>query len=80
MHALQKFSVLRRHGVVVRKEQVVQTVETPDKVDHSSLPLLIAQTNFDKWRVLRVVYKIESGTIVIITFYPGNKSQYETKQ
>jgi len=41
------------------------------------LPLLIAQVGWDKRRVLRVVYKVEGGTKIVITFYPGMKSQYE---
>ncbi len=76
-HALQKFSVLERHGVFIRREQVVRAIETPDYVDHSRLPLLIAQASLDRRRVLRVVYKIKRETFVVVTFYPGKKSQYE---
>lgn len=79
-HALRKFAVLRRHGVSVSRRQIVQTVEKPDRVDYGRLPLLIAQVGFDKRRVLRVVYKIDGGTKVIITFYPGMKSQYEKEK
>ena len=76
-HALQKFTVLRRHGLRVSKRQVVQAVEKPDRVDYSRLPLLVAQIGWDKRRVLRVVYKIKESTIVVVTFYPGKRSQYE---
>ena len=76
-HALRKFEVLKRHGFQVSKQQVVRVVEAPDRIDHSRLPLLIAQISFDKRRVLRVVYKIDARMIVIVTFYPGMKSQYE---
>lgn len=76
-HALRKFSVLRQHGFLVSKGQVVKAVEEPNRMDYSRLPLLIAQVGFDKRRVLRVVYRIEQSTKVIITFYPGRKSQYE---
>ena len=77
VHALRKFLVLKRHGVSVSKRHITETVEKPERIDHSRLPLLIAQTSFDERRVLRVVYRIEQGTKVIITFYPGRKSQYE---
>lgn len=76
-HALRKFEVLRRHGFLISKRNVVKAVETPDRIDYSRLPFLIAQVDFDRRRVLRVVYKIEAGILVIITFYPGKKSQYE---
>ena len=76
-HALRKFAILRRHGFSVAKRQVVQAVEKPNRVDYSRFPLLIAQTGFDKRRVLRVVYKVEGDTKVVITFYPGKRSQYE---
>ncbi|MEK7077049.1 MAG: DUF4258 domain-containing protein, partial [Patescibacteria group bacterium] len=76
-HALQKFSALKAYGVLVSRAQVVQVIRTPDSVDYRRLPLYIAQGGFDTRRVLRVVYKQKSATIVVITFYPGLKSQYE---
>ena len=77
VHALRKFALLRRHGVSVSKRQVVKALEKPERIDYSRLPLLIAQVGWDKRRVLRVVYKVEGGTKIVITFYPGRKSQYE---
>ena len=76
-HAIQKFTVLKRHGVSVSKQRVIRTVEQPDRVDYRRMPLLIAQKELDKRRVLRVVYRVEDETKVVITFYPGRKSQYE---
>ena len=76
-HAEEKFSVLRRHGIRISKKQVLKIISAPELVDHAKLPLLIAQSSFDTTRVLRVVYKIEQNAIVVITFYPGRKSQYE---
>lgn len=76
-HALRKFLVLKGHGVSVLKDQVVESVNKPDLIDRSRAPLLIAQSDFDRKRVLRVVYRIEGEVAVIITFYPGRKSQYE---
>jgi hypothetical protein len=76
-HALEKFEVLRRHGVFVPKQKVLDTVTNPEFVDtQSRAPLIISQSTFDQTRVLRVVYKQDANTIVIITFYPGRKSQY----
>lgn len=76
-HALEKFAVLRMHGVRVSKSQVLAAIRKPSRVDYDRLPLLIAQADFDKRRVLRVVYKAEAQSIKIITFYPGRKTQYE---
>ena len=77
-HAEEKFGVLKRHGVVVSRAKVIATVSSPERIDSiSRSPLHIAQSDFDERRVLRVVYKVEYGTMVIITFYPGRKSEYE---
>ena len=78
-HALDKFEVLERHGVKINKEQVIATIEAPDLIDNSRLPLLIAQSDLDETHVLRVVFKKEDDIIKIITFYPGRKSQYEKR-
>ncbi|KKW32868.1 MAG: hypothetical protein UY76_C0015G0009 [Candidatus Uhrbacteria bacterium GW2011_GWA2_52_8d] len=76
-HAQEKFQVLKRHAVLISQEQVEQTVIRPTLIDRSRLPLLIAQGSLDPGHVLRVVYRVERQTKVIITFYPGRKKQYE---
>ncbi len=76
-HASAKFQVLLTHGVKISRSKVARTVKTPSAIDRSRLPLLIAQSSLDKSHVLRVVYKKDDDLIIIITFYPGRKSQYE---
>ena len=76
-HAREKFKILEIHSFVISQEEVIKTVETPDLIDRSRLPLFIAQKSITNSHVLRVVYKIESGVKIIITFYPGRKKQYE---
>lgn len=78
-HAIEKFAILNEHGFAVSKNEIVETITKPDSIDHSRHPLIIAQTSFDKNRVLRVVYKEEYGVKIIITFYPGRKNQYESR-
>ena len=56
-HALEKFTILWRHGVVIPKSAVIRAVTAPEIIDYSRMPLKIAQWSFDKTRVLRVVYK-----------------------
>jgi len=78
-HAKEKFRVLARHGVVITEKKVSQTVRLPERIDDSRNPLIIAQSKLNSDHVLRVVYKIEEGIIIIITFYPGRTSQYEPR-
>ena len=76
-HAKDKFEVFKRHKFLITGKQVLKTIENPDLIDESRLPLLIAQRKIDRTRVLRVVYKKEFSVIKIITFYPGRRKQYE---
>lgn len=76
-HALEKFKILARHGVVISKKQVIKTIQLPMKKDYRRLPLLIVQSNLDTQHVLRVVYRKDQNDILVITFYPGRKLQYE---
>lgn len=76
-HTEEKFKVLARHGLRIARQKIIRTIENPEKHDYSRLPLIIVQRNLDSSHVLRVVYKVESKVIVIITFYPGRKAQYE---
>jgi len=75
-HATEKFKVLKRHKFITSRREVLAAVNNPDIVDYSRLPLFIAQRKIDKTHVLRVVYKRDSETIKIITFYPGRTKQY----
>lgn len=76
-HAEEKFGVLKRHKFLITRAQVFTTIIDPEIIDRSRSPLLIAQRKIDKTHVLRVVYRKEGATIVVITFYPGRVSQYE---
>ena len=78
-HALEKFEILKQHKIAISKEVVMKTIEEPETLDYSRLPMKIAQRAFDKYRVLRVVYKEHGSTKIIITFYPAKKNQYEKK-
>lgn len=78
-HALEKFKLLRSHKFPVSKQQVIITLQRPGLVDHSRLPLLIAQKQFDRTHVLRVVYKQERGDQKIMAFYPARIKQYGRK-
>ncbi|MDP3935239.1 MAG: DUF4258 domain-containing protein [Candidatus Giovannonibacteria bacterium] len=76
-HAIEKFEVLKRHGVLVTNDKVIEILNNPGFIDYSRLPLLIAQGELDARHVLRVVFKKEGGVIIVITFYPSRKDKYD---
>ena len=76
-HAKDKFRILREHKFKVSKDQIIEIVNSPDLIDRSRSPILIAQKKISPTHVLRVVYKKENDNIIIITFYPGRRKHYE---
>ena len=79
-HSIGKFGILLRHGVAISRKKVIETVEKVPIVDTvSRYPLVIFQGPLDNRHVLRVICKREGNTFVVVTFYPGRKSQYEKK-
>jgi len=77
-HADDKFAVLARHGMRISKSLVIGILEKPGILDFvSKYPMVIAQGQLDKYRVLRVVYRRTRESCLVVTFYPGKKSQYE---
>lgn len=77
-HAEEKFDILEKHQFSVFRKHVLSIVESPNVIDRSRYPLIIAQGDSDDHHVLRIVYRREAGAISIITFYPGKKL-YEKK-
>jgi hypothetical protein len=78
-HAREKFEILRKYGLKMAKELVIDAVNFPEILDGSRLPLYIAQTALDRRRALRVVYRLENGGKIIITFYPAKIKQNEKR-
>lgn len=77
-HAIRdKFPIFREHGFNFTRKQIRAVVENPDHVDKASdPPKIIASKELDEQHILRVVYKLESGIIKVITFYPAEKGRY----
>lgn len=75
-YANNKFSVLEEHAFLVSRDTVIGTVEDPESVDMSKMPLYIARKTTDECP-LKVVYKKEGGMIKIITFYPFRENNHE---
>ena len=78
-HALEKFEVLRNHGIELIPEQIEYIVKRPVAVDHSRLPQEILVGELDKEHLLRVVTERENETVKVITFYPARKRKYVDK-
>jgi hypothetical protein len=76
-HAESKFGILEQHGFSVSEAQVVDTLLKPDTVFPSVKGRHIAQRSISEHHVLRVVYREEGETLVVITFYPGRRKYYE---
>jgi len=76
-HAKEKFRILRRHGFVVSKRQVRETVQKPEKVEEGYKGRKVAQRGITVRHVLRVVYEERPEETGVITFYPGRRSRYE---
>lgn len=47
-HALEKFNILRRHGFLIRKKDIIEAVNNPGLIDYSRLSLKIAQRALTK--------------------------------
>ncbi len=78
-HAQLKFRVLRQHGIYFTKTQIENTVNNPDIVFEAEKSRKIAQKALDAKRVIRVIFEVKNGSIIIITFYPARRSRYENK-
>ena len=77
-HAEEKFEILRRHGFLVSKKQVRETLRKPDKIEEGFRGRKIAQRKISEKHVLRVVYEEKQKEIGVVTFYPGRRSRYES--
>lgn len=78
LHAREKFEILKRHGVVVSKKQVRETLREPDMVEEGFRGRKVAQRRITQRHVLRVIYEETPTEIMVVTFYPGRRSRYES--
>jgi len=47
-HAEEKFRILKEQGFIVKKKMVEKVINSPDALDYSQSPLLIAQKSIDE--------------------------------
>ena len=76
-HAENKFLVLKRHGFDISKDNIISTLEKPDKTETGYKGRQIAQKAFDESHVIRVVFEELTDIYRVITFYPGRRTRYE---
>lgn len=74
-HAKKKFSDLLMFGIKVTKSQISNAVDK-SKYESKDNGNKIVVCDFDDKHNLRVVYKVEKGAIIIITFYVYRKGRY----
>lgn len=76
-HAEQKLIDLAELGFSVSRDQVIDAVENPDRIDKTVHPHL-AQKAVSARHLLRVAYVEDGEEILIVTFYPGVRRRYES--
>lgn len=78
-HAQLKFQVLKQHGVDFSEAQIENVINSPDIILEAEKSRKIAQKILDEKHVIRVIFEIKNGSIIVITFYPARRSRYENK-
>lgn len=63
-YANQKFDILHKYKVFYTKEQVEDCVKFPEKMGKKNKYHTATKDN------IKVIYKLDKGTVRIITFYP----------
>jgi len=63
-YAENKFDIFNKYKVYITREQVENTVKSPEKINKKGKYLAARKEN------VKVVYEKENGMIKIITFYP----------
>lgn len=76
-HAIFKFDLLKKYRFLISKSLIESIIIKPAKLETKPDGTYIAMARYGRTHVLRVVYRIEHDTMVIITFYPGRKKSYE---
>jgi hypothetical protein len=75
-HSLDKFKLLEDYGFTFKRNQLIDAVLNPERVDTKNGQFL-ATKSIDSKHAIRVVYEIRKGFLVIITFYPVRRERYD---
>ncbi len=63
-YANQKFEILNKHKVFLRKEEIEDAINNPEKTSKKGNYFFASKDN------IRAVYDKREGVIRVITFYP----------
>jgi hypothetical protein len=78
LHATMKLDLLNRHGFIISKDEILNILKNPDKIDRGYKNRYIAQKIKDEKHVIRIVFELnDENNISIITMYPGRRDRYE---
>ena len=80
LHAETKFKTIQKSGFSVTREDVIDCLRFPDKIDTAPNNIKISQKGMGSRHVLRVVFREDNQGIKVITFHPGNRRRYEKKK
>lgn len=74
-HAVQKLEVVKHYGFEISREQVIETVLNPWRLDRRD-EQYFAIKRLNSRYALRVVYEKRKDYLVVITFYPVRRERY----
>lgn len=74
-HAAEKFGLLRKFGFKISQDIVINTINTPDRVDRKGGQTFSMKFMNEEY-ALRVVHEERNGVILVITFYPVRRERY----
>ncbi|MHA1839539.1 MAG: DUF4258 domain-containing protein [Candidatus Ranarchaeia archaeon] len=74
-HALDKFNILQRYGFILERNQVIDVVANPDRLEHIGLQEFATKVLNEEYAI-RVVYEKRQNQMVVITFYPVRRDRY----
>jgi len=78
-HAKRKFLVLKEHGFLIQRDEVIGAVRNPDRLLSGYRGRKVAQKVLDKTHLLRVIFEEHGGVRRIVTFYPARRKRYESE-
>ena len=76
-HTEEKINLLASRGFSISKNQIVNCLKNPDKLEKGYGNRKIAQKIFDETHVIRVVFEKTKNILRVITVYPGRRKRYE---
>lgn len=76
-YAEKKFDILNKHGVFFTKEQIKDTIKLPDKTGIISTTSNKKEFHSCEKDGIKVIFKKESGIIIVVTFYPTKEKTYD---